>query len=49
MTAALPASTGSVVLAANKVTVTVDWDDSSRLEGDAVVDGSGTFVVETRL
>ncbi|HBU28459.1 MAG TPA: type IV pilus modification protein PilV [Thiobacillus sp.] len=49
VTAALPASTGSVVLAANKVTVTVDWDDSSRLEGDAVVDGSGTFVVETRL
>lgn len=49
LAAALPSGTGSVALAANKVTVTVDWDDSSRLEGDAVVDGSGTFVVETRL
>ena len=49
LAATLPAGTGSVVLAANKVTVTVGWDDSSRLEGDAVVDGSGEFAVETRL
>jgi type IV pilus assembly protein PilV len=47
--AALPTGTGSVALAANKVTVTVQWDDSSRHATEARVDGSGEIVVETRL
>lgn len=44
----LPDGTGSVVATGDKVTVTVTWDDSSRLENASVVDGSGAFVVETR-
>lgn len=47
--AALPTGTGSVALAANKVTVAVQWDDSSRHAAEARVDGSGEIVVETRL
>jgi len=47
--AALPTGTGSVALAANKVTVTVQWDDSSRHAAESRVDGSGEIVVETRL
>lgn len=48
-TALGPTGNGSVALAANKVTVTVQWDDSSRLAAEATVDGSGQIVVETRL
>lgn len=47
--AELPSGTGSVALAVSKVTVTVQWDDSSRLADGAKVDGSGEIVVETRL
>lgn len=43
--AALPAGTGSVALAANMATVTVQWDDTRAAGG--VVDQQ--FVVETRL
>ena len=50
VTAALPAGTGSVAFDAfNNVTVTLGWDDASRLAADAVVIGSGVFVMETRL
>jgi type IV pilus assembly protein PilV len=43
--AALPTGTGTVALAASKVTVTVQWDDSRAAGGSA----SEQFVVETRL
>ena len=49
VTGALPAGTGSVAFDAAKVTVTVGWDDASRLVDTAVVEGSGVFVVETQL
>jgi type IV pilus assembly protein PilV len=45
----LPDGTGSVAFTGDRVTVSVTWDDSSRLADAAVVDGSGEFVVETRL
>ena len=43
--AALPTGTGSVALAANMVTVTVQWDDTRAVGGIA----AQQFVVETRL
>jgi len=42
---ALPTGTGTVALAAAKVTVTVQWDDSHAAGGSA----TEQFVVETRL
>lgn len=47
----LPGGKGSVAYNAGsgKVTVSVEWDDSSRLSGSSAVTGSGKVEVETRL
>ncbi|MGE5470739.1 MAG: type IV pilus modification protein PilV [Bacteroidota bacterium] len=50
--ASLPSGKASIESnkpSAGMVTVTIDWDDSSRLATGAVVTGSGTLAIETRL
>ena len=49
LAAVLPSGTGAVNVAATEVTVTVQWDDATRLAADATVENSGVLVVETRL
>lgn len=49
--AALPSATGGVVYdpTTKLFTVTVGWDDSSRISSEAVVTGSGSLEIQSRL